>query len=110
MEAKASARYILMSPRKVRLVANEIRGFSYPEAADSLRYMPQSAARVVLKLLNSARSNALVLNKDTREKDLYIKKLYVDEGPVLKRARPQSRGRSAPRLKRISNITIVLGD
>ena len=110
MEVKATARFILISPRKVRLVADEVRGFSYSEAVDSLRFMPQKAADLVLKLLRSARSNAHQIEENVEEKSLYIKKLYVDKGPMLKRFRAQSRGRGAARLKRTSNISVVLSD
>ncbi len=110
METKAVARYLLISPRKVRLVANELRGFSYPEAVDSLRFMPQKAAHLLLKLLRSGRASIGNISEDVEDHNLYIKKLYVDEGPVLKRFRPQSRGRAASRLKRTSNITVVLSN
>ena len=110
MEVKATARFILISPRKVRLVANEVRGFSYSEAVDSLRFMPQKAADLILKLLRSARGNARQLEENIEDSSLYIKKLYVDKGPMLKRFRAQSRGRGAARLKRTSNISIVLGN
>ena len=112
MESKATARFILISPRKARLVANEIRGFSYPEAEDSLRFMSQKAAAILLKLLRSALANTLskMDAANFQADSFYIKKLYIDKGPMLKRYRPQSRGRGASRLKRTSNITLVLSD
>ena len=112
MESKASARFILISPRKIRLVANEIRGFSYNEAEDSLRFMPQKGADILLQLLRSAWANTLNKGDVTTIKpdDFYVKKLYIDKGPMLKRFRPQSRGRGAARLRRTSNITLVLSD
>ena len=110
MEVKATARFLLISPRKVRLVADEVRGFSYSEAMDSLRVMPQKAATLILKLLRSARSNMRQLEENMEDEVLYVKKLYVDKGPMLKRFRAQSRGRGAARLKRTSNISVVLGD
>ena len=110
MEAKATARYLLISPRKARLVANEIRGFSYPEAVDSLRFIPKKASGLLLKLLQSARANARQANANIEDDQLYIKKLYVDEGPTLKRFRTRARGRGMRILKRTSHITIVLAD
>ena len=110
MEVKAVARFLLISPQKARLVANEVRGFSYSEAVDSLRFMPQKAAALILNLLRSARSNAQQLEENLNDDSLYVKKLYVDRGPMLKRYRAQSRGRGAARLKRTSNISVVLAD
>lgn len=110
MEIKATARFLFISPRKMRLLANEVRGFSYSEAVDSLRFMPQKAAALLLKLLYSARSNARQLEENIEDDSLYLKKLYVDKGPMLKRYRAQSRGRGAARLRRTSNISLVLGD
>ncbi len=110
METQASARFIMISPRKARLVATAVRGFSYAEAVDILRFMPQKAAALILKLLYSARANVKVSAPETKEASLYISKLYVDGGPVLKRFRAQARGRGAARLRRTSNITLVLSD
>ncbi len=110
MEKQAKARFILISPRKVRLVANEVRGFSYSEAMDSLRFMTQKASGLLLKLLRSARANLAQADEQIRDDDVYIMKLQVDEGPVLKRFRAQARGRGASRLRRTSNITVTLGN
>lgn len=110
MEAKAVADGIRMSPRKVRLVANEVRGYDFIEAADILNNMPKKAARAILTLVKSAMANAKVLNPDVQESDLYIKKIYVDAGPTLKRFMPRARGRADRILKRTSVITLVLSD
>ncbi len=110
MESKASIKHFQMSPRKVRLVANEIRGFSFLEAVDTLRFMPKKAVVPFLSLLNSARANLRQLNEDFQDDQLYVKKLFVDCGPTLKRFRAQSKGRGASRLRRSSRITLVLGD
>ena len=109
MEAKAIVRFLMISPRKARLVADEVRGFSYPEAIDFLNSMSQKAAPLMLKLIRSARANAYQTDEKVKDQGLYVKKLYVDGGPVLKRWRPQSKGRAAPILKRTSHITVVLG-
>ena len=110
MEAKATARFLLISPRKARLVADEIRGFSYPEAMDTLRFTPKKAALLLRKVVESARANAGNGKEDLKEAELFVKKVYVDGGPVLKRFRPRARGRGMRRLKRTSHITVVLSD
>ena len=110
MESKATARFLLISPRKVRLVANELRGFSYTEAVDMLRFTPRKAAGLLEKLLKSARANAAQANEGLRDEDLYVKKLYVDAGPTLKRWRARARGRGMRILKPTSHITVVLSD
>ena len=110
MEAKATARFLLMSPQKVRLVANEIRGLEYPEAVDALRFMPKKGARLIEKVLKSARANMNNNTEEVKDADLFVKKIYIDAGPVLKRWRPRARGRGMRLLKRTSHITIVLGD
>ncbi len=110
MEAKAFADQIRISARKMRLVANEVRGFEVPEAADLLRNFPQKSSGVILKALKSAAANAKVLNPDVEEKDLYIKKIYVDEGISWKRHNPRARGRADRIIRRTSKLTIVLSD
>lgn len=110
MEAKAVANGIRMSPRKVRLVADQVRGHEFLEAVDYLGHMPKKAARIILKLTKSAMANAKVLNPDIGENELYIKKIYVDAGPTLKRFMPRARGRADRILKRTSIITLVLSD
>lgn len=110
MEAKAVVNGIRMSPRKVRLVADQVRGHEFIEAVDYLANMPKKAARIILKLSKSAMANAKVLNPDVGEDDLYIKKIYVDAGPTLKRFMPRARGRADRILKRTSTITLVLSD
>lgn len=110
MEAQAVANYIQMSPRKMRLVADEVRGIDFPEAVDILKAMPKKAARVILKNLLSAGANAKVLNPKLSEADLYVKKITVDIGPTMKRFRPRARGRADRILRRMSKVTVVLSD
>lgn len=110
METKSTGKFLLSAPRKIRLVEDEIRGYSYPEAMDILRFIPRKGSRYIESVLKTARSNAVSLQKDLREEDLYIKKVYVDMGPTLKRFRPRARGRGMRRLKRMSHITIVLSN
>ncbi len=107
MQVFARARHIRMSPRKVRLVADLIRGLSAHEAQKQLTFSKKAASEVVLKLLNSAMANAehnFKLNKDI----LRIATIMVDGGPTIKRFKPRAQGRSAPIRKRTSHITIVL--
>ncbi|MBX7056486.1 MAG: 50S ribosomal protein L22 [Leptospirales bacterium] len=110
MESKAVSRFLMISPRKVRLVADEIRGFSYPEAVDILRFIPRKGARMLEKALKSARANASVQSDAVRDDQLFVKKLYIDGGPVMKRWRARAKGRGVRILKRTSHITVVLGD
>lgn len=107
MEIKAKAKYLRIAPRKVRLIADLVRGMDVKDAEIQLKFMPKRAANPLLKLLNSAISNAK--NNFNLEKDiLYIKKLTIDEGPPFKRWRPVSRGRAFPVMKRTSHINLVL--
>ena len=106
---KAVAKYIRISPPKVRLVINLIRGKSIREATAILMNTAKGAKEPVLKLLNSAVANAennLELNRD----NLYVAETYVDQGPTLKRYQAGSRGRAMPQLKRSSHITIILDE
>ncbi|AEB12456.1 50S ribosomal protein L22 [Marinithermus hydrothermalis] len=107
MQAKAVARYVRMSPRKVRLVVDLIRGKSVEEADVLLRYLNKRAARPVRKVLKSAVANA-VNNHNLLEDALYVKAAYVDEGPALKRILPRARGRADIIKKRTSHITIIV--
>ncbi len=110
MERKAVSRFLMISPRKMRLVANEIRGFSYPEAMDMLRFIPRKASLLLAKALKSARANVAQANEAIKDDQLFVKKLYIDAGPTLKRWRARARGRGARILKRTSHITVVLSD
>jgi len=110
MEAIAITRYTRGSARKIRLVADEIRGYSLPEAMDVLKAMPQKGADLIFKTLYSAGANAKVKNPAVNEETLYIKKITIDDGPMLKRFRPKSRGRAGRIRKRTSTILVVLSD
>ncbi|MCD6429427.1 50S ribosomal protein L22 [bacterium] len=107
MEVSAKLKYLRIAPRKVRLVADLIRGKSVDEAIRVLSFTRKRAAQPILKLLNSAIANAVHnfrLNKDK----LYISKITVDEGPKLKRWRPRARGMAYEIQKKTSHITLVL--
>lgn len=107
MEVKATANGIRRSPRKIRLVIDVVRGKRVAEAMALLRFMPQGASREVWKVIKSAASNA-ENNFQMAPEDLVIKRIYADEGPVVKRFRARSRGMAAPILKRSSSITVVV--
>jgi large subunit ribosomal protein L22 len=109
MDVNAKARYIHMSPRKVRLVVDVIRGMDVARARDQLRFMKKAAAGPVLKLLNSAAANAKN-NFHLSEETLFVKTIAADGGPALKRWTPKAFGRAAPIKKRLSHISIVLAD
>ncbi len=96
-----------MSPRKVRLVADIIRGLKTDQAIAQLEVANKAAARPVLKLLNSAIANA-EHNFKLESNSLIVKTIYVDGGPVLKRSTPKAFGRATPIHKRTSHITIIL--
>ncbi|ADN01470.1 50S ribosomal protein L22 [Spirochaeta thermophila] len=107
---RARARYLLVSPKKVRPVADLVRGKRYPEAVAILEHMPQKGARLIKKVIDSAAANALYLNKNLDEDMLYVKELRVDDGPRLKRLWPRSHGRADILLKRMSHITVVVDE
>jgi large subunit ribosomal protein L22 len=108
-EVRAQAKWVRISPRKARLVAEHIRGRSVPEARTILAFTQRAAAREIEKVLRSAVSNAeshpdLMWNGD----DLVVTAAYVDEGPTLKRWRARARGRVARIHKRTCHITVKL--
>jgi len=109
MEAKATARYILISPTKARLVVDLIRRKPVEEALAVLRYTPRRAARAVEKVLRSAIANA-EHNRNLSRADLVVAEARVDPGPILKRWHPRQRGMAFPILKRMSHITVVVKD
>ncbi|HHW91378.1 MAG TPA: 50S ribosomal protein L22 [Firmicutes bacterium] len=107
MEAKAVARFVRIAPRKVRIVTDLIRGKKVDEAMAILQFTPKRGARLLEKVLRSAIANA----QNNYEMDpgaLYVKKVYVDEGPTLKRFHPRRMGQAFPILKRTSHISVVL--
>ena len=106
-EVRAQAKYVRMSPRKARLVAEHIRGRSVPEARAVLAFTSREAAGVLQKVLQSAVSNAEA-NHGIAEDRLYVKATYVDGGPVMKRWRARARGRVARIRKRTCHITATL--
>lgn len=112
MQARAKARYVRQSPRKIRLVIDLIRGKDVNEAYAILRFAQKKAAEVVEKTLRSAVANALVAADEQGERldadELYVKTACVDEGPTLKRWRARAMGRASPIHKRTSHVTVVV--
>jgi large subunit ribosomal protein L22 len=108
-EVRAQAKYVRMSPRKARLVAEHIRGRSVPEARAVLAFTAREAAGELEKVLQSAVSNAEA-NHGIPEDRLYIAHAYVDGGPVMKRWRARARGRVARIRKRTCHITVRLAE
>jgi large subunit ribosomal protein L22 len=109
MEVRATAKYLPVSARKVRLVLDQLPGKRVEEAMTMLRYLPTPHARVVAKVLHSAAANAennFSLDRD----DLRVKRAYAGEGRTLKRWKAKSRGRVAPILRRTSHVTVVVED
>lgn len=104
---KAKARYVRISARKVRLVADQIRGLGVEEAISLLSFSPRGASVPILKLLRSAAANA-ENNDDLDPEDLRIERISVDEGPTMRRYRPRARGRATRIEKRSCHINIAL--
>ena len=106
MEISATLKYLRMSPRKVRLVVDLVRGMEVERAKLNLQFSDKGGASPVLKLLNSAIANAS--NNFKKTEGLYIKKIFVDQGPTYKRFRPRARGMVSPINKRTSHVTVIL--
>jgi len=109
MEARAVVKYVRIAPRKMRLIADNINGLSAEKAQVQLRFTPKKAAGILLKLLNSAIANAEQTGSIDID-NLYVKRILVDQGPVLKRWRPRAMGRATPIRKRTTHVTIVLDE
>ncbi|MCD6295111.1 MAG: 50S ribosomal protein L22 [Deltaproteobacteria bacterium] len=109
MEVKAVARFVRVSPQKVRLVMAQVRGEKVGDALGLLSFAPQKGAKILKKLVDSAVANAQE-NADLDVDNLYISKIYADEGPTQKRWRPRALGRATKILKRTSHLTVVLDE
>lgn len=109
MEATARAKYVRVTPRKVRLVVDLIRGKSVGEALNTLKQLKKDASPVVAKVLRSAVANAETA-KGMNPDSLYITKAFVDEGPTMRRYLPRAMGRATIIRKRTSHITVVLSE
>lgn len=107
MEVRAIARYVRISPMKVRMLADAIKGKPVEKAMEMLRFMPQKGAGIVEKVLRSAVANA-DQHPDLDIDNLVVGNLIADGGPMLKRFRARARGRGTRILKRTSHVTVIL--
>ena len=108
-EVKATAKYIRIAPRKVRIVMNLVRGKSVSDALAILKFTPKVGADAVEKVLRSAIANA-ENNFDMDVDRLFISSAFVDQGPTLKRIHPRSRGQAFKILKHTSHITVAVNE
>ena len=109
MTVQAVAKGVTTSPKKLKWIAQAVRGMKVTEALTILKFLPSPGAKAVAKVVKSAAANAennLMLNQD----DLRIVKIYTDKGVVLKRIRARARGRSSRILKRSSRVTVVVDE
>ena len=106
-EAKAVLRFARISSRKVKIVADLMRGKSVEEASRIVKFAPKASAEIIEKLLKSAIANAENNNQMTRS-NLVVSEIYANQGPTLKRIRPAAKGSAVRIRKRTSHITIVL--
>lgn len=107
MEARAIAKYMRISPRKVNIVLDLIRGKDVKEALAILKFTPKAASEIVIKVVNSAVANA-ENNHEMNTDNLYIAETYANQGPTLKRFQPHAQGRAFRINKRTSHITVVV--
>ena len=109
MEARAKLSYVRLSPQKARLVVDMVRGKEIQDALNVLKFSPKRAADIVGKLLKSAVANAEQKGVDDVDR-LFVKSVFVDQGPALKRFIPRAQGRATKIRKPTSHITIVLDE
>jgi len=107
MEVRAIGKYNRVSPRKARLVCDAVRGKGVTEALGILRFLPQKSAPIIAKIVKSAAANA-ENNYDLDPGDLYVKRIYADDGPTIKRYRARAMGRATMIRKRTSHIRVEL--
>ena len=106
-EAKATLKFARISARKVKIVADLIRGKNVDEALTIVKFTPKASSEILEKLLKSAIANA-ENNHDMKHENLYVAEIYANQGPTLKRIRPAAKGSAVRIRKRTSHITIVL--
>ena len=107
---RAISKFLIGSPFKIRPVADLVRRRTYPEAISILENMPHKGAKLIRKTVKSAASNALSDNKKLDEDMLYVKEIFIDEGPRLKRIWFRGRGRADMQVKRMCHITVVVDE
>ena len=106
----AHARYVRMSPFKVRRIADKVRKKPYGDAIALLETLPHKGARLLKKVIQSAAANALYTNKNLDEELLYVRDLQVNEGARMKRIWPRARGRADRLIKRTCHISVALDE
>lgn len=109
LQVRAHARHIQISPQKARLVVDVVRGMDANKALDTLRFMPHKSAEIVYKLIASAVANGEE-NFGVEADELYVYKIFADDGPRRKSGRFGGRGRFKPRVKRSAHLTVILSD
>lgn len=109
MEVKAVSKYVRISPRKVHIMVDAVKGKPVETALEILKFMPQKAAYIVEKIIRSAVSNA-DQHPDIEVDSLVIRNIIADQGPTLKRFKARARGRGTRILKRTSHITVILAE
>ncbi len=109
MEARATLQFLKMSPRKVKLVIDVVRGLSIARAEEQLLNMPKKAAEPILKLIKSAEANAVNNFKLVKE-NLFIKKIAVNQGPVISRYKPRAFGRAFPIRKPTCHVEVIVAE
>lgn len=109
MEVKAVSKYVRISPRKVHIMIDAVKGKPVETALEILKFMPQKAAYIVEKIIRSAVSNA-DQHPDIDVDSLVIRNIIADQGPTLKRFKARARGRGTRILKRTSHITVILAE
>ncbi len=109
MQVSAKLRFARISPQKCRLVADQVRGKPVSQALQILEFSPKKASHIVRKILESAIANA-ENNEGADVDELKVDRIFVDEGPTMKRFKPRAKGRADQILKRTSHITISVAD
>jgi large subunit ribosomal protein L22 len=109
MEITAKAMQVRVSPRKMRLVVDMVRGMDVNEALGVLKFTPNKSAEDIYKAIRSAQASA-ENNYDLDPDDLYVKAIYADDGPTFKRFKPRARGRVNQVLKRTAHLTVVVAE
>ena len=109
MEARAIAKYIRVSPRKMKPIADLIRGKNVKEALAILKYTPRKGARIFLKVMNSAVANA-ENNHEMALDNLYVSQIFANQGPVMKRFKAGSMGRANPIKHRTSHVGVAVAE
>ncbi|MFW5692479.1 MAG: 50S ribosomal protein L22 [Chloroflexota bacterium] len=109
MKVQARNKHIMISPQKLRLVCDEVRGMNAQQAKTLLDFLPQKGAQFVSKTLASAMANA-ENNHDMNPAEMYIAEIYADEGPRLRRFKAGARGRYKPRTRRTAHLTVILAE